>query len=115
MIATGLPVDEHDALVVAMYDIGIYRRTGAFDLITQALFDRQVALYFSTLQLGVAQGHFRLTSPIVNIAQNLVALEDAYGLHIIGHNRSVPPARARTLILDVARMATGCQELELPN
>ncbi len=115
MIATGLPLDESDALVTAMYDIGIYRRTGSFDIITQALFDRQVALYFAALQLGVAQGHFRLTGPVVDLAQNLVALEDAYGLHIIGGNRSTPPERARRLILDYARTVTGCDELMLPD
>lgn len=114
MIATGLPTDENDALVAAMYDIGIYRRTGSFDIITQALFDRQVALYFSTLQLGAAQGHFQLTGPIVDLAQNLVALEDAYGLHIISGNRSIPLDRARGLILDYARTVTACAELALP-
>ena len=115
MIATGLPDDENDALVVALYDIGIYRRGGmSFDLVTQALFDRQVALYFSTLQLGVAQGHFRLRGPIVDLAQNLVALEDAYGLHIVSGNRSTPPDRARRLILDYARTVTDCGDLALP-
>jgi AcrR family transcriptional regulator len=115
MIASGLPEDADDALVVALYDIGVYRRGSApFAPLAQALFDRQVALYFAVLQLGVAQGHFRLAGPIVDIAQNLVALEDAYGLHIVSGNRSVPPERARQLILDSARMVTDCPDLDFP-
>jgi AcrR family transcriptional regulator len=114
MIATGLPEDEHDALVAALYDIGVHQRGAVpYDLLTQALFDRQVALYFAALQLGVAQGHFRLAGPIVDLAQNLVALEDAYGLHIVSGNRSTPPDRARRLILDYARTVTDCAELDL--
>jgi hypothetical protein len=82
-------------------------------LLLQALYERQVALYFSALQLGVAQGHFHLSGPVVDLAQNLVALEDAYELHIISGNRSAAPERARELILGYARTVTGCAELEL--
>jgi len=54
-----------------------------------------------------------LSGPVVDLAQNLVALEDAYELHIISGNRSAAPERARALILGYARTVTGCAELEL--
>ena len=110
MIRSGLPENADDAVVVAMYEIDLYSRARedpAHSLLTQALFDRQVALYFSVLQLGAAQGHFMLTAPALDIAQNLVALEDSYGMHIINGNRSTPVERCQDLILGYAGAATG--------
>jgi len=114
MIDAGVPKSADDALVIAMHDIDLLRRgnpsTGP---LLQALYDRQVSLYFSVLQLGVAQGHFQLAGPVIDLAQNLVALEDAYELHIISENHSSDPDRARELILGYARLATGCGELSI--
>lgn len=110
MVRSGLPENADDAVVVAMYEVDLYSRARedpAHSLLTQALFDRQVALYFSVLQLGAAQGHFTLTAPALDIAQNLVALEDSYGLHIISGNRSTPVERCQDLILGYAAAATG--------
>ncbi|GAA4156710.1 TetR/AcrR family transcriptional regulator [Leifsonia shinshuensis] len=110
MIRSGLPESADDAVVVAMYEIDLYgraREDPAHSLLTQALFDRQVALYFSVLQLGTGQGHFALTAPALDVAQNLVALEDSYGMHIINGNRSTPVERCQELILGYARTVTG--------
>ncbi|GAB3586596.1 TetR/AcrR family transcriptional regulator [Leifsonia lichenia] len=114
MVDAGVPRSEDDALVIAMHDIDLFRRgRPTAGPLLQALYERQVALYFATLQLGVAQGHFVLAGPIIDIAQNLVALEDAYELHIISGNRSASPRRARELILGYARTATGCAGLSV--
>jgi len=114
MIDAGIPQSEDDALVIAMHDIDLFRRGSAtMGPLLQALYDRQVALYFAALQLGVAQGHFRLAGPIIDLAQNFVSLEDAYELHIISGNRSASPRRARELVLGYARIVTGCSELSL--
>lgn len=115
LVGSGLPSGPDDALVVALYDLATYfRLSQANSMLVQALFDRQVALYFSTLQLGVAQGSFRLRGTPLDLAHNLVALEDAYGLHIVTGNGSIPPARARGFILDYARTVTDCLDLHLP-
>jgi len=42
---------------------------------------------------------------------NLVALEDAYGLHVIDGNRSLPLERCAALIEGYARVATGCESI----
>ncbi|OZB86016.1 TetR family transcriptional regulator [Microbacterium sp. 13-71-7] len=114
MIDAGVPQSQHDALVIAMHDVDLFRR-GSPNMasLLQALYDRQVALYFSALQLGVAQGHFHLAGPIIDLAQNFVALEDAYEMHIISGNGSAGPRRARELLLGYARIVTGCAELSL--
>jgi AcrR family transcriptional regulator len=112
MIEAGLPTSADDAVVVAMYEIDLHRRGNpAHMLLGQALFDRQVALYFGCLQLGVGQGHFSLNAPALDIAQNLVALEDAYGMHIVYGNRSLSIPRSEELILGYARTATACAEI----
>lgn len=48
------------------------------------LFEREVSLYVPTLQIGAATGVFSLSADAVDVARDLVALEDAYGLHVLG-------------------------------
>ncbi|WP_309617659.1 TetR/AcrR family transcriptional regulator [Salinibacterium sp.] len=112
LVASGLPTSSDDAVVIALYEIDLYRRGDpAHMLLGQALFDRQVALYFGTLQLGVSQGHFTLNAPAQDIAQTLVALEDACGMHIIYGNRSLMIDRSSALLLGYSQTATSCSEI----
>lgn len=115
MIAAGIPSSADDPLVIALYRLNAHLgfRDRHAELIS-ALYEQQVTLYLAVLEIGVAQGHFRLTGPALDIANNLVALEDGYGLHIVTPNRAVPPARAAELILSYARTATGCADLTGP-
>lgn len=115
MLSSGLPTSRDDAIVVALYELGVYKRGDpVHSLLSSGLYDRQVALYFGVLELGQSQGHFRVgPEPAIDVARNLVALEDADGLHIIDDNRSLPPERCATLIAGYARTATGCAEIPL--
>jgi AcrR family transcriptional regulator len=109
-LRTGLPRSPEDEIVIALYEIGVYKRGDPIHgLLSSGLYDRQVALYFGILELGQSQGHFREDlEPALDIARNLVALEDAYGLHVIDGNRSLPLERCAALIESYARTATGC-------
>ena len=115
MIATGIPWSSDDALVTALYRLDSYMafRENHSALIT-GLYDKQVTLYLGILETGQAQGYFELQGRPLDIAQNLVALEDAYGLHIITSNRSLPPRRAAELIHSFAVTATGCPDIAAP-
>ncbi|WP_405163198.1 TetR/AcrR family transcriptional regulator [Nocardia sp. NBC_01499] len=115
LIWAGLPASEADELVVALYRLAAYRSVAAEhgDLIT-ALFEQQVAVYLSALEVGIAQGHFTIDAPILDVAANLVALEDAYGLHIVSRNRSITKTRAAELICSYARTATHCLDITTP-
>jgi AcrR family transcriptional regulator len=112
MISTGIPWSSDDALVTALYRLDSYLafRDSHSALVT-SLYDKQVALYLGILETGQAQGHFALRSSPLDIAQNLVALEDAYGLHIITDNRALPPERAGELIHNFATIATACPDI----
>ena len=113
MISTGIPWSSDDALVTALYRLDSYlafRQTNS--AMVTALFDKQVALYLrGILETGQAQGHFELQSKPLDIAQNLVALEDAYGLHITTDNRALTPPRAAALIDSYAAVATRCSDI----
>ncbi|WP_067568549.1 TetR/AcrR family transcriptional regulator [Nocardia acidivorans] len=115
LIWAGLPESDADALVVALYRLEGYTNIAAAhgDLIT-SLFEKQVALYLTALEVGVAQGHFLIDAPILDVAANFVALEDAYGLHIVGGNRTMTKARAARLICSYACTATCCPDIVTP-
>jgi AcrR family transcriptional regulator len=112
MIATGLPRSSDDALVTALYYLGAHMGfRNDHSALSSGLFDKQVALYVGTLEYGVAQGVFRLDEPVVDVATNLVALEDAYALHIIDATPALSYPRAVSLICSFARTATGCADI----
>jgi AcrR family transcriptional regulator len=106
-IAAGLPSGPDDEDLRVLYEAaGYFRDNPQLGDAVRALTARQVELYERLLEAGAARGAFRLADDPHAIARNLVALEDAYGLYIIG---GAPMAEeALRLILSFARMATGC-------
>lgn len=112
MIRGGMPESADDAVTVAAYQVGVTRRTDPAQVLLRSSYnDQQVMLYVGILGLGVGQGHFTLAFPPLEIAQNLVALEDAYALHIISRTAALPLARCLELTFSYARSATGCPDL----
>jgi AcrR family transcriptional regulator len=111
-IRGGLPSSTDDDLVAALYKLdGHLRFHEANAELFTALYDTQVAIYVGIFEVGVAQGHFDLASPPSDLAQNLVALEDAYGEHIIVGVRSLTYDRVVDLLCGYARLATGCPDI----
>jgi DNA-binding transcriptional regulator YbjK len=107
MVGAGLPSGPDDEDLRVLYEAaGYFRDNPRLGEEIRALTARQVELYERLLMDGAARGVFRLASDVHTIARNLVALEDAYGLYIIG---GAPMAEeARRLILSFASLATGC-------
>jgi hypothetical protein len=66
-----------------------------------------VSLYAMVLQEGQDRGEFRLRLPAMDVASYAVALEDAFGLHIVARNRRLDTPRARELLLGYLSDATG--------
>ena len=109
---TGVPASRDDELVIALYDLsGLFRRNAIHRTLTRVLYEQQVDLYCLSLEVGVAQGHFELDALAADLAANAVALEDAYGLHIVTGNLSITPARARKLLLLHLAEVTHCPSL----
>ncbi|GAA3658877.1 TetR/AcrR family transcriptional regulator [Nocardioides ginsengisoli] len=111
-IRGGLPASPDDDLVAALYQLdGQLRFRESNSELFTALYDTQVAIYVGILEVGVAQGHFELADAPFDLAQNLVALEDAYGEHIVVGVRSLDYARVVELICGYARLATRCPDI----
>ncbi|MGW8374896.1 TetR/AcrR family transcriptional regulator [Streptomyces sp. ODS28] len=111
-IASGIPDGPDDAVHALLYELhGRAGRSAGHAALMSSLFEREAALYVTVLEVGAATGAFTLTAPPAELARNLVALEDGYGLHILSRNPAVPPETARTLVRGYAREVTGCGEL----
>jgi AcrR family transcriptional regulator len=109
---TGVPAGRDDELVIALYDLaGLFRRNTIHRTLTRVLYEQQVDLYSLALEVGVAQGHFLLDAPAFDLAANAVALEDAYGLHIVIGNPAITPDRARRLLRLHLAEVTHCPTL----
>ncbi|CAN3131615.1 TetR family transcriptional regulator [Mycobacterium sp. smrl_JER01] len=107
-IESGLPVDSEDPAVKLLCELGgAAGRYPTYGVLLTALFDRQVAMYQVILEVGAAQRIFRLSSPSVTIARNIVALEDAYGYRMVARHPSLDADASIEQILDYARVATG--------
>ena len=112
MIRGGVPQSADDPITVALYHIDNAKRVDQLGaLLRTRSFDKQVMLYVGILELGVGQGYFTVTDPAIVIAQNLVGLEDAFCMHIIERNASLPYQRCTELMFAYARSTTGCREL----
>lgn len=73
----------------------------------QGLFERQVSLYSTIIEVGTESGEFIPRSPVLGIAQNLIALEDAYDLYpVIGVELKGAVKRAN--VRSYAELALGC-------
>jgi hypothetical protein len=58
------------------------------------------------LQEGHDRGELTLRAPAVDVASAAVALEDAFGLHIVGRNSRLDVSRARELLVGFLSDAT---------
>ena len=104
-ITAGLPTGPDDALMSLLYEFDVLGgKSPLHDELVQRLYREQLDLFRGILAEGVAAGDFSLTGPLDDIAMNLVALEDAYGLHITGGG-SITVADARRAIALYAQQA----------
>ncbi|WP_193072463.1 TetR/AcrR family transcriptional regulator [Brevibacterium sp. FME37] len=95
-IDEGLPSGPDDALMRLLYEFDVLAGTSAaHDEMVEGMFTRQMEIYRRVLTAGVASGVFSLTMPIEQMAMNLVALEDAYGLHIVAGNSLITVEAAK--------------------
>lgn len=107
LIGSGLPTGRDDETCVLLYEF--HPQVVRNPVVTAQralLFERQVALYASVLEAGAAQGAFTLHGTPGSIASNLVALEDAYGHHVVA-GISVTRERAEDFLVDYASTAVG--------
>ncbi|MBK0421605.1 TetR family transcriptional regulator [Leucobacter sp. CSA2] len=110
-IEHGLPSGPDDALMRLLYEFDVLAgKSPLHDELVQRLYGEQLGLYREILAEGAASGEFSLRGAIDDIAMNFVALEDAYGLHIVaGGSITVADAR-RAIALSAAQAGAPLDE-----
>ncbi|MDQ0707666.1 AcrR family transcriptional regulator [Arthrobacter woluwensis] len=83
MIEAGIPEHISDELRIVYQVVSAAQDNPHFRRNLALVVERQVALYEIVLEVGTALGAFRPRMEIHAIAENLVALEDAYDLYLI--------------------------------
>ncbi len=98
-IRAGLPTGPEDPLMRLLYEFDILAGSSALhDELVQQLYLRQLAVYREILRSGAEAGVFTPIPDVETLAMNLVALEDAYGLHIVGGNSLITVDKAEEAI-----------------
>ncbi|MFJ3391604.1 TetR/AcrR family transcriptional regulator [Leifsonia aquatica] len=102
-IQEGLPSGPDDALMRLLYEFDVLAGTSQLhDELVERMYLRQLATYAGILERGVAAGVFEPRLEIATLAMNLVALEDAYGLHIVAGNSLITVESARAAMVAAA-------------
>ncbi|MBW1639481.1 TetR family transcriptional regulator [Microbacterium resistens] len=103
-IRAGLPHGPDDALMRLLYEFDVLAgKSPLHDELVQRLYREQLGLYRRILEAGVASGEFALTGPLDDTAMNFVALEDAYGLHIVAGGSITVESAQRAIALFAAQ------------
>ena len=107
-IHLGVPTGADDDESRLLYELDAFTgSSSAFAVLTTSYFDRQVALYRSVLEAGVAQGAFTLDGPADAIARGMVAMEDGLGLQVVIGHPGIDSGEAEAILLRFAAAATG--------
>ena len=108
-VAGGLPSGPDDALMRVLYEFDFLAGTSELhDSLVQKMYLRQLGTYTAILADGNARGEFAVAVDIDQAAMNMVALEDAYGLHIVAGNSLITVATAEQAMLAFADQI-GCR------
>lgn len=108
-ISAGLPSGPDDALMRLLYEFDFMAgQSELHDTLVQQMYLRQTATYRAIFQEGNASGDFSISADLDQATMNMVALEDAYSLHIVAGNRLVTVDMARAAMLAFAEQI-GCR------
>ncbi|GAB92906.1 TetR/AcrR family transcriptional regulator [Gordonia rhizosphera] len=104
--------DPDDPMSPALYELHLHsaRADRHAELMTQ-LFEREASLYREVIDQGVAEGVFTVDGDIAHVASAAIAIEDGFGLHLVGRNRRVDPAWVRASLRQFLAAALGCPGL----
>ena len=107
-IDAGLPDGPEDALMSLLYEFDVLAGKSALhDELVQKLYLRQLDTYRGVIAVGRSTGAFAPRLDDEQLAMTFVALEDAYGLHIVGGNALMTVPKAAAAMRAVAEQL-GC-------
>jgi AcrR family transcriptional regulator len=107
-VERGVPDHGQDASLRTIYELhAAAGRTPVHASLLTTLWQRETSLYEQILVDGVAEGVFDLRDTPSAIAETVVALEDAFDLHLVSHNQAVDRDRALRRVLGYLSVVTG--------
>lgn len=107
-IRLGVPIGPEDVESRILYELDALTGVSAgFAALSTSFYDRQVSLYESIFDYGVASGVFSLATPPLDLARQLIALEDGLGLQVVIGHPQIDAAEAERLLLAFAAGAVG--------
>ena len=107
-VDAGVPSDRADITLRTIYELhaAAVRNPVHAELLT-TLWEREVSLYQAILNTGARDDEFALVGSVRAIAETVVALEDAFDLHLTSNNQALDRDVAVSRILGYLSVATG--------
>ena len=105
----GIPNHRDNATLGVIFELHVAasRSSVHADLLT-TLWQKEVSLYREILDEGSAAGTFSLRDSSDHVAETVVALEDAFDLHLTSNNSLVTRDAAVRRVLSYLEVATNC-------
>ena len=109
IIRSGIPQSREDIDFQVLNELHTHAFRDEFHAQLMAeLYRLEVSLYVDVLREGVQVGEFTMALPVETAASNLVAMEDAYGLHFMG-GTPLDADGIYQMIAANAEVMTGCR------
>ncbi|WP_405659922.1 TetR/AcrR family transcriptional regulator [Streptomyces sp. NBC_01166] len=100
---SGLPSGPEDQICGMLYELhGLATRSKQHAALMTSLWDREIMLYESIIDSGLAAKQFRAEMSARALAEALLAMEDGLGLHIVSDNASVSVNDALNMLVTTA-------------
>ena len=111
-VTRGVPEELDDTTMRVIYELHVASaRDGRHAALLTTLWEREVSLYESILVRGAESGEFALRDEPRAIAETVVALEDAFDLHLTGRNTALDRDLAVRRCLSYLAVMTGADRL----
>jgi DNA-binding transcriptional regulator YbjK len=108
-IDRGVPASRTDVTVRTIYELhAAAARNPLHAQLMTRLWEREVSLYEEILNEGVGAGDFELRGTARAIAETIVALEDAFDLHLTSDNQAIDRGLSIDRVVSYVFLATGC-------
>lgn len=108
LVRRGVPEGVDDLLCRVLYELHVHgARSAAHATLMSSLWEQEVSLYELVLTRGVERGALTLRSTPRVVAETVVALEDAVGLHVVGGNAAMTVEHARALVAGLVEREVG--------
>jgi AcrR family transcriptional regulator len=105
----GLPAGADDLTCRVLYELHVHAaRSRPHAMLMSSLWEHEVSLYELVLSRGAERGTFELRASTRVVAETVVALEDAVGLHVVGQNTRLDLEHATAMVLSLLERETGC-------